>query len=125
MRIARGSDSSTSRFVMGPSMRPIVRNGPAVWAGVSTSSVIVRLLERCRFAAAQNDVEAEPERPVRLRQLQVELRDEPSPGTLVGDRVEDRIEREERVAREVHLRDEPLREGATEHREVDVPRTPG
>src|SRR5687767_15691287 len=120
MRVARGSDSSTSRFVMGPSMRPIVRYGPAVWDGVSTSSVIVWLLERRRLAAAEHDVEAEPERPVRRRQLEVELRHEPFPGPVIADRVEDRVEREEGIAREVHLGDEPLRKGTAEQREVDV-----
>ena len=40
------------------------------------------------------------------------------------DRIVDRIEREQRVAREVHLRDDALRERRAEHREVDVRRPP-
>ena len=40
-------------------------------------------------------------------------------------RVEDRVLREQRVAREVHLRHQPLGERAPEDREVDVRRPPG
>ena len=43
---------------------------------------------------------------------------------LVGDRLEDRVEGEERVTGEVHLRDHPLREFGAEEREVDVRRPP-
>ncbi len=46
--------------------------GPAVCDGVRPSSVIVRLLERRRLAAAEHDVPAEAERPLRLGQLEVE-----------------------------------------------------
>ena len=74
MRIARGSDSSTSRLVIGPSNSPIRRYGPTVCDGVSATSVIVLLLQRSRLAAPEHDVEAEPERPVGLRQLQLERR---------------------------------------------------
>src|ERR687892_383175 len=103
MRIARGSDSSTSWFEIGPPRSPISRYGPVVCDGVSASSVIVRLLERRGFAAAQHDVESEPERPVGLRQLHLERRDQPPSRALVTDGAEDRVEREERIAREVHL----------------------
>ena len=44
---------------------------------------------------------------------------------LVTHRVEDRVVGKQRVVREVHLRHEPLHEGATEQREVDVRRPPG
>jgi hypothetical protein len=46
-------------------------------------------------------------------------------GFRVSDGVEDRVVREQWVSREVHLRDEPLREGAAEDGEVDVRRPPG
>jgi hypothetical protein len=51
--------------------------------------------------------------------------DEPLPGGRVDDRLVDRVEAEERVAREVHLRDQTLRERGAEEREVDVGRPPG
>jgi len=41
-------------------------------------------------------------------------------GLSVGDRLIDRVQREQRVAGEVHLGDQPLREFRSEHREVDV-----
>src|SRR5262245_25412908 len=103
MRTERGSESSTSRFVIGPPKRPILRYGPTVWDGLSPSSVIVRLLERRRLAAPEHDVEAKAERPVRLGELELELRDQALPGAPVADGAEDRVEREERIAGEVHL----------------------
>ena len=48
-----------------------------------------------------------------------------SRGLRIAHGVEDRVVREQRVAREVHLGDEPLRERAPEQREVDVRRPPG
>ena len=47
-------------------------------------------------------------------------RDQALLGLLVGDRLEDRVEAEQRVAREVHLGDQPLGEGPSEQREVDM-----
>ena len=44
--------------------------------------------------------------------------------TLVRDGLADRVEREDRVTREVHLRDQALRERVPEQREVDVRGTP-
>src|SRR4029077_11084795 len=51
--------------------------------------------------------------------------DHPLAGLRVGHRIEDRVLAEERVAREVHLRDQPLGKGAAEEREVDVRWPPG
>ena len=58
----------------------------------------MRLLEGRRVAAADDDVEAIAERPVRLRQLEVEPADEPLACLLVADGVEDRVELEQRIA---------------------------
>jgi hypothetical protein len=46
-------------------------------------------------------------------------------GALVGDRLVDRVEGVQRVARKVNLRDHPLGELGAEQREVDVRRPPG
>ncbi len=47
-------------------------------------------------------------------------RDQPFPGLRVDHRLVDRVEREQGVAREVHLGDHPLGELGAEQREVDV-----
>src|SRR5215831_531934 len=124
--IARGSSSETSAEPIAPSRRPIERNGPAVCDGVrgGAESLIVRLLEGRRLLPADDDVEPVSECPVRLRQLHVESRDRPLPGVL-RDGIENRVEREERVAGEVHLRDEPIGERTAEERKMDVIRAPG
>src|SRR4029077_20105387 len=83
------------------------------------------LLEDGRAAAAQDDVPLVTEGPLRLSQLAVESGQQPLPGLLVGHRVEDRVEGEQRVARELHLGDQPLGKGPAEQREVDVGRPPG
>ena len=73
----------------------------------------------------EHDVEDEPERLVGDRRLEIEPRDQPLARLRVADRAEDRVVGEQRIVREVHLRHEPLRERATEQREVDVRRAPG
>jgi hypothetical protein len=75
--------------------------------------------------AGQNDVPAVAERVFRRREVVVVLGDEPLTRPGIEDRLEDRIERKQRVPWEVHLRDDPLGEGRAEHREVDVRRPPG
>ena len=57
--------------------------------------------------------------------VQVELADQALARLRVGHRVEDRVEGEQRIAGEVHLRDQPRQEGRPEQREVDVRRAPG
>src|SRR5262249_47324602 len=75
-------------------------------------------------ASAQHDVEAEAERPIGNGVVQVEHRDHASARLLVGDRIEDGIEREEAVTWKIHLRDKTRQERVAEHREVDVVRPP-
>ena len=74
--------------------------------------------------AAQDHVEAEPERPLGDRRVVVVGRDEGVAGPF-GHGVVDRILEEQRVVGEVHLGDQPLGEGATEQAEVQVGRAPG
>ena len=99
------------------------RYGPTVCEPVSPSLSHGRGPRR-RVAAADDDVEAVAERPVGLRQVLVELRHQPVARGGGGDRLEHRVDGEQRVAREVHLRHEPLGERAAEQREVDVVRPP-
>ena len=89
----------------------------AVAAGISRA-----LLEGGRAAAAQHDVEAVAERPFGLGDVEVEFRDQALARAGIGDAVVDRVERQQRVAGEIHLGDQPLREAAAEQREMDVRR---
>src|SRR6266849_862777 len=79
---------------------------------------------RCRVATAKDDVPPVGECPFRLGGFWIESRNEQVATPGITDRVEDRVERPERVAREVHLRHEPARELGAEQREVNVRRTP-
>src|SRR5258707_5525437 len=65
------------------------------------------------------------ERPLRLAEPRVVLADQPLARTAVGGALEDRVVGEERVAGEIHLRDEPGRKAGAEHAEMDVRRPPG
>src|SRR4051794_34338182 len=95
------------------------RNTDQRSATVSSRSSM-RFLERGLLPTTQVDVEFVGERPIRLRLLDRKARQHAIAGALVGDGVEDRVELEQRVAREVHLRDESLRECLTQQREVNV-----
>src|SRR5256885_1220618 len=70
--IARGSSRGTTSRAGSARSSPIARYGPTVWDGVSPgASAIVPILGR-GTAAADDDVEAVAEPPVRHRQLHVE-----------------------------------------------------
>src|SRR3569623_538429 len=103
---------------------PYLKNGPTVCDGVIpsgfTESCTLLGLHGGGVLAAQHDVEAVAQRPFGLGILEIERRDHAHPRLLVRDRVENRIEREQRVAREIHLRHQAGDEGMTEHREMDV-----
>src|SRR3546814_1587851 len=77
------------------------------WSSDVCSSDLSRrscpVLHRRLGAAAQHDVEAVAEREAGLGEREVELRDEAVAGAFRGCE-EDRVEREQRVAGEVHLR---------------------
>src|SRR5918999_6570893 len=102
IRIAAGVPSGTTRC---PSVQvsPMDRNGPTVCEGVSRS--LMGLLERGLLAAAKHDVPAVGECPLRAGRLEVGRRDHPLARLGVGHRVEDGVLVEQRVVREVHLRD--------------------
>src|SRR5262249_15138730 len=55
--------------------------------------------------------------------LEIEIGDQELAPTL-GHTLEDRIDRQQGIAREEHLSDEPLRVGVAEEREVNVRRSP-
>src|SRR5215469_5433455 len=86
---------------------------------------MVRLLERCRAAAAQNNVELESERPFGHGGLDIEARNQPRPDAFIRYRVENRVKRKYGVARKVHLRDEPRQKRRPEQRKVDMRGAPG
>ena len=124
--IAPGVSGGTTN---GPSGHgsPMARKGPTVCDGVTpagTAPYPSDSKRRSRSAPAAR-CPAIPKRPVRLGQADIEGRDETLPRLLIGYRVEDRVQREQRVGREVHLGDQPLGERAAEQREVDVRRPPG
>ena len=52
------------------------------------------------------------------------LRDHAIARPLIGNRIEDRVERKQRVARKIHLGDQTRNEGVPEQREMDVGRAP-
>src|SRR5437763_14076699 len=120
--IAPGVPAGTTNGPSGHGSR-IEKYGPTVWEGVMPGTgPSAPLLEDGRVAAAQHDVSVVAEGPLGLGQLDVEVGDQPLPGLLVGHRVEDRVERQQRVAREVHLGTQPLGERAGDEREVDARR---
>jgi hypothetical protein len=103
--------------------------GPTVWLEVGGRITFLRLrlrrIERRGVEAAQHDVEAKAEGPLRLGQLDVERGEQPGARLRVGDRLVDRVDREQRIAGEVHLGDQPRSPRRAEQREVDVVGTPG
>src|SRR5689334_22890803 len=87
---------------------PSEKNGPTVCDGVGISlpamATASRRVERRRMPAAQHHVPAIAERPFRLTELGVVLRDEPLARLRIGGALEDRVIRQERIARKIHLR---------------------
>src|SRR4051812_31308157 len=108
---------------------PYLKNGPTVCDGVIPLSISLPctlvVLHRRGVLAAQHDVEAVAQRPFGLGVLQIERRDHPRPRLLVRHRIEDRVERKQRVGREIHLRHQSRDEGMAEHREMNMRGTPG
>src|SRR5258707_912762 len=118
--IAPGVPSGTTNGPSGHGSR-IEKYGPTVWEGViGGTSPSAPLLEDGRVAAAQHDVPVVAEGPLGLGQLDVEVGDQPLPGLLVGHRVEDRVERQQRGGRDVHLGDHPLGRRAAEQRDGEL-----
>src|SRR5271157_2639114 len=84
-----------------------------------------RTLHRRRRTAAQHYIPPIAQRPFGLGDGHIELADEAVARRLIGNRQKDRVEIEQRIAREIHLRDEPLGKAGAEKREVNVVRPPG
>ena len=95
-----------------------------VWLAVAEPTSC-SMPHRRRGAAAQHHVEPVAERPVGLGDVQVEGGDQPVARGEVRHRVEDRVERQQRVAGEIHLGDQAGGEGRAEIGEMDVVRPPG
>src|SRR5260370_1120048 len=85
----------------------------------------MRLLERGRAGPAQVDVEVVCGRPVGHGVVDREAGDHALARGRITRRIKNRVVREERVAREVHLRNQPLRERPPEQRLVTQMYFPG
>src|ERR1700730_10457026 len=83
-------------------VKPIEKKGPTVWDAVA--SRLNSILHGRSRAATENNVEAKPQRLIRERGFPVEERNQPVASLLICSGVEDRIERKQRVAGEIHLR---------------------
>src|SRR5437764_4899792 len=109
-RRASARPGSTSSWC-GRTQSPTEKNGPTVCEGVAPGAATSGL-EEGRVAAAEDDGEAEAERPLLGGRLPVELRDQPLPRRRVADGIEDRVGGVKRIAGEVHPRHQPLGECA-------------
>src|SRR5580698_7523019 len=76
------------------------------------------------LASAQHDVETIAERPVGLRALQIEFRNEALPRAFVGNRLPDWIVLEQRIAGKIHLRNQSRCKRRTEQRKMNMRRPP-
>src|SRR5437764_14412322 len=77
------------------------------------------------LSSPQHDVELIPQRPLRLRALEVEAGDKTFAGFLIGDRLKDRIKSEKRIAGKIHLGNQPGCERRPQQRKMDVCGPPG
>src|SRR5712691_7987584 len=82
-------------------------------------------ISRRGVATTQGDVPSVAEGPFRFGDGEIERGYQQVATTLVGYRLEDRVEGHQRVTRKVHLRHEPVFERRRKHREMDVGRAPG
>src|SRR6516165_9363063 len=89
------------------------KNGPTVCEGVGAG---MSHPHRC---GVQHHVESVAERDALDAVLEIELGEQKLSAGL-RHAVEDRIDREQGIARKEHLRDQPLRVRVAEQREVDV-----
>src|SRR5689334_8720584 len=104
VRTMRRPDSAKVTLPPPFQRKPSWKNGPIVWEGVRAS---MSDPHRRRLRAREHDVEAVSGRDLLDAGLEVQLAHHARARGLVGYAVEDRIDREQRIAREVHLRDEP------------------
>ena len=71
-------------------------------------------------AAAENNVEMISQRMTGHRCVPVEERDQALARVFIGNAVKNRIERQQRISRKIHLRDQAREQSGTEEREVNV-----
>src|SRR5437016_2855280 len=72
------------------------------------------------LSSPQHNVELVPQRPFRLRALEVEAGDQAFASFLIGDRLKDRIKGKKRIARKIHLGNQPGRERRPQQRKMYV-----
>src|ERR1700722_8011784 len=102
------------------------KKGPTVCPGVQANSTMVTVwFSPGSRAAGQHDVPPVTGRVLGLSQVMVVGGDQPLARNGIHDGLVDGIQTEQRVARKVHLGDQTLGESGSEHREVNVRRTPG
>src|SRR5208282_3202591 len=104
-----------------PTARTSTGSSSLRWCSCGTSrrsEVAGPALNRRRHASAQHDVPPVAQRPFGLGDRHIEPADEAVARCLIGDRQKDRVELEQRIAREIHLCHEPLGEAGAEKREV-------
>src|SRR5271155_2919326 len=80
---------------------------------------------RGAFASTKHDVKPVAQRLRRNGGFPIELRNKPVPRLFIVRAVEDRIEGNQRIALEIHLRHKPRRESRAEQRKMNVRRPPG
>src|SRR5438105_6174257 len=102
---------------------PMWRYGPTVWLPLAYR--LMSALHRRGVAAAQHDVEAIGESPLRNGVRPVKHRDQANARFVLGDRVVHRVVLEQRVSRKIHLRDQPREKRGSDRREMDIGRAPG
>src|SRR5271170_7551914 len=101
--------------------------GPTVHHGVgsSTRPALLLALKRRALPSAHHDVEPESQRPAWLRAIHFKPRNHSLARAFIADGIENRIERKQRIAREIHLRNEPRRKRRPVERKMNMRGAPG
>src|SRR6476620_324693 len=90
------------------------------YASSSLTSTRKVAFHRCLVAAAQHDVEPIAQRLLGNGHFPIELGDEPPSRALIGNARVHRIVFEQRIAGEIHLRDQPRRYRTAEQRKMNM-----
>src|SRR5450631_603301 len=107
---------------------PILRYGPTVCEGVVRRLIgflAATGFHGRLFAAAKHHVEAIGECDIGNGPFPVEMRDQALARLVVRNAVVHRVVRQQRIARKIHLRHQPLHQTQSEQREVQVRGPPG
>src|SRR5471030_297854 len=103
---------------------PKLKNGPTVCDALGITCSPYESLERSGLAAAQHDVEPVTQGPFRLRHRQIEGRYQPRACLLVGNGLQNGVERQQRIVREIHLRHQARDERRPKQRKMNMRRPP-